>query len=215
MLKKLAALLALLTMVFTFTGCGNNTASESTSTDDASASADSASEATEAEESTDPDVIGINEIDVGDSGPQTNGPLEISLVYFQAIDLEHGSMAMAPASQSDMHFEIDVKTNDEAKEWGYDADQFMPYLQIHAVVTNQETGESTDLGTMMPMIASDGPHYGNNISLEAGKYDVTITVDSPADDFMLHTGKDSSGVKGRFWEEPLKFEFKKLSLIHI
>ena len=25
---------------------------------------------------------------------------------------------------------------------------------------------------------------------------------------MLHTGKDSSGVKGRFWQEPLKFEFK-------
>lgn len=27
-----------------------------------------------------------------------------------------------------MHFEIDVKTTDEAKAWGYDADQFLPYL---------------------------------------------------------------------------------------
>ncbi len=55
---------------------------------------------------------------------------------------------------------------------------------------------------------TDTKDYGNNIKLAPGKYDVEVTVGSPADDFMLHTGKDSSGVQGRFWSEPLKFEFK-------
>lgn len=154
------------------------------------------------------DVVGINEIPVGDSGPQSAGPLTVDLVYFQAVDMEHGSMAMPPASESDMHFEIDVATNEEAEEIGYEPEQYMPYLEIKAVAVDKSTGERKDMGTMMPMIASDGPHYGNNISLEPGEYDVEITIPSPADKFMLHTGKDSSGVKGRFWEEPLKFEFK-------
>ncbi|MGO1594898.1 MAG: iron transporter, partial [Ancrocorticia sp.] len=176
----------------------------SESTDEATVAASEDDAASEE----DPDTTGINELPVGDSGPQTDGPLTVDLVYFQAIDLEQGSLSMPPASESDMHFEVDVATTEEATEWGYEADEFLPYLNIKAVVTNTDTGEETDLGTMMPMIASDGAHYGNNISLEPGNYNVELTVTSPADDFMLHTGKDSSGVKGRFWSEPLTFEFE-------
>ena len=195
--KKFLALVAAVTMAFSLSACSSD--------DD---SADTAEETTAAVADDEKDTAGINELPVGDSGPQTDGPLTVDAVYFQAIDLEQGSMAMPAASESDMHFEIDIATTDEATEWGYEADQFLPYLDIKAVVTNTDTGEETDLGTMMPMIASDGPHYGNNISLEPGNYDVSLTITSPADDFMLHTGNDSSGVKGRFWDEPLKFEFK-------
>lgn len=154
-------------------------------------------------------AVGINEIPVGDSGPQTSGPLTVDLVYFQAIDMEQGSVLVPPASESDMHFEVDVATNEEAAEIGYEADQFMPYLEINAKIYDQATGELVkDLGTMMPMVASDGPHYGNNIKLEPGKYRVEIEIPSPADKFMLHTGNDTSAVDGRFWTEPLKFTFE-------
>ncbi len=174
--------------------------SSGTEADGAAPSGASTAEATK-------DTAGINELPVGDSGPRTNDALTVDVVYFQAIDLEMGSMAMPAASDSDMHFEVDVATNEKATEWGYEADQFMPYLDVSAVATNQDTGQDVDLGTMMPMIASDGAHYGNNIALEPGNYDVVITIASPADDFMLHTGKDSSGVTGRFWTKPLTFEF--------
>jgi uncharacterized protein involved in high-affinity Fe2+ transport len=116
-------------------------------------------------------------------------------------------MAMPPASDSDMHFEIDIKTTEKAKEIGFAADQFLPYLKITPKLTEKNTGEVVELGTLMPMIASDGPHYGNNISLKPGLYTVELTIQSPADDFMLHTGKDTSGVQGRFWNEPLKVVF--------
>ncbi len=156
----------------------------------------------------DPNVVGINELEVGDSGPQVAGDyIEVAAVYFQAIDMEHGTMAMPPASESDMHFEIDIKTTDKAKEIGFEADQFLPYLKITPKLTEKNTGKVVELGTLMPMIASDGPHYGNNIKLEPGLYTVELTIQSPADDFMLHTGKDTSGVQGRFWTEPLKVTF--------
>ena len=61
----------------------------------------------------------------------------------------------------------------------------------------------------MPMNASDGPHYGINLpKLEAGTYDVTFTIKSPeTNGWLLHTD-EKTGVKGRFWQEPLKAEFK-------
>lgn len=160
-----------------------------------------------ADKPTGTNVAGINELPVGDSGPQDAGYIEVNAVYFQAVDMEHGSMAMPPASDSDMHFEIDVKTTERAGEIGFEADQFLPYLKITPKLTEKTTGEVVELGTLMPMIAVDGAHYGNNIKLKPGLYTVELTIQSPADDFMLHTGHDTSAVSGRFWTEPLKVTF--------
>lgn len=205
MKKKLLALAAVLALGMSLSGCGGTSSGGQAKPQESK----SATEQKQPEKPSDPNVVGIKEIPVGDSGEQSNGPLNVNVVYFQAVDMEHGSMKMPPASESDMHFEIDASTNKKAEEFGYPADTFMPYLDdMKVTVKDQKTGEETDLGTMMPMIASDGPHYGNNIKLKPGLYDVTITIPSPEDKFMLHTGKDSSGVKGRFWKEPLKFEFK-------
>ncbi|MDF1487869.1 iron transporter [Tessaracoccus caeni] len=194
------------------TGCAGDTAPGTTDTPPAAADtgtpSDPAPEATDPEEPADPNLVGINELAVGDSGPQQAGDyLEVNAVYFQAIDMEHGTMAMPPASESDMHFEVDIKTTEKAKEIGFEAEQFMPYLKITPKLTEKTTGEVVELGTLMPMIASDGAHYGNNIKLAPGLYTVELTIQSPADDFMLHTGKDTSGVQGRFWTEPLKVTF--------
>lgn len=207
-IKRLLAALAGITMTVGLSACGSTDDVDDSTASDAPDTSESDDATESAAIGEGKDTAGINELPVGDSGPQTNGPLTIDLVYFQAVDLEHGSMAMPAASDSDMHFEVDVATTEEATEWGYEADQFLPYLEIRAVVTNTDTGEEIDLGTMMPMIASDGPHYGNNISLAPGNYDVLVTVASPADDFMLHTGNDTSGVTGRFWTDSLTFEFK-------
>lgn len=204
--KAMVALLAAFALTFSLAACSNNSGdkpkdekatSEQKPADEKKGSAEKGQ------------AVGINEIPVGDSGPQTNGPLTVDLVYFQAIDMEQGSVLVPPASESDMHFEVDVSTNKKADEIGYEADQFMPYLDVKVKVYDQDTGDLVkDLGTMMPMVASDGPHYGNNIKLKPGKYRVEVEIPSPADKLMLHTGKDTSAVHGRFWTEPLKFTFE-------
>lgn len=89
-MKKLIALIAALLMALAFTACD----STDKKADSDAKPAESAAATEAAEESTDPDVIGINEIPVGDSGPQKNGSLEVDLVYFQAVDMEHGSMSI-------------------------------------------------------------------------------------------------------------------------
>lgn len=203
---KAAAGATALSVILAVSGC-SDTPSATTPETSTTAVASPSEEAT-AEESTDDTLVGINELEVGDSGPQQAGDyLMVSAVYFQAVDMEHGTMAMPPASDSDMHFEIDIKTTAQAKDIGYEEDQFLPYLKITPTLTEKTTGEVVELGTLMPMIASDGPHYGNNIKLEPGNYTVELSIQSPADDFMLHTGHDTSGVKGRFWTEPLKVTF--------
>jgi uncharacterized protein involved in high-affinity Fe2+ transport len=192
-------------LVLALSACSGASTS-STSTE--SVSATSSSETASSQQSGGTNVAGINELPVGDSGPQAAGDyLEVNAVYFQAVDMEHGTMAMPAAADSDMHFEIDVKTTEKASEIGFEADQFMPYLKITPKLTEKTTGEVIDLGTLMPMIAVDGPHYGNNIKLKPGLYTVELTIQSPADDFMLHTGNDTSAVSGRFWSEPLKVTF--------
>ena len=192
-------------LVLALSACSGASTS-STSTESVSATSSSATASSQQSGAT--NVAGINELPVGDSGPQAAGDyLEVNAVYFQAVDMEHGTMAMPAAADSDMHFEIDVKTTEKASEIGFEADQFMPYLKITPKLTEKTTGEVIDLGTLMPMIAVDGPHYGNNIKLKPGLYTVELTIQSPADDFMLHTGNDTSAVSGRFWSEPLKVTF--------
>lgn len=206
MRKYLLALLGAISLALGLVAC-SGPADESTPAATADQTQSEPDETEAEEDSFDPDVVGIDERPVGDSGPQTADILEVDAVYFQAIDMEHGSTALPPASQSDMHFEIDIQTNENARDVGFEAEEFMPYLQIDVQMIEKNTGEVVDIGTLMPMIASDGAHYGNNISLEPGLYTVELTIHSPADDFMLHTGKDSSAVKGRFWTEPLQVTF--------
>ncbi len=38
----------------------------------------------------------------------------------------------------------------------------------------RQIGEKVLDGVMMPMAASDGPHYGNNIALKDGLYDTIV-----------------------------------------
>lgn len=198
MKNKLIALLAASAVALTFTACGSKDSTDK----GADSNADTSVKADDNK-----DTAGIEEKPAGEPNVLTQGPLKIDVVYFQAIDMEKGTSMMPPAAESDMHFEVDVETTDEAKDFGYKPGDFLPYLNINATMTNTDTGEKIEQGAMMPMIAADGPHYGNNIKLPAGNYDVTLTVASPGDKFMLHTGKDSSAVPGHFWTEPLVFEF--------
>ena len=60
----------------------------------------------------------------------------------------------------------------------------------------------------MQMNASDGPHYGANVKLdEAGSYKFVLKIESPEKKgWMLHVDPET-GVKGRFWTEPLEVTF--------
>jgi uncharacterized protein involved in high-affinity Fe2+ transport len=142
--------------------------------------------------------VGFEEFPIGDD--QVVGPLNVAGVYFQPVDMEPAGLGGIPASQADMHLEADISAAEN--ELGYGVGDFVPYLTVR--YTAQKEGGKLIEGTFMPMSASDGPHYGNNVKLDgAGKYKITFIIENPEkQSYLLHVDKET-GVTGRFWKEPI------------
>ena len=146
------------------------------------------------------DTAGFEEFPLGDE--QEAGPLHVAGVYFQPVDMEPAGLGLA-ASQSDMHMEADISAVAN-NELGYGAGDFVPYLSVK-YRAQKEGSDKVIEGNFMPMNASDGPHYGNNVKLDGpGKYKITFIIENPEkQNYLLHVDKET-GVTGRFWKEPLE-----------
>ncbi|MDR2352192.1 MAG: iron transporter [Deltaproteobacteria bacterium] len=145
-------------------------------------------------------TAGFEEFPLGDD--QDVGPLHIAGVYFQPVDMEPAGVGGLPKAQSDMHLEADISAN-ENNDLGYGAGDFIPNLTVRYIAEKKGSGKKIE-GVFMPMSASDGPHYGNNVKLDgAGEYKITFIIESPEkQDYLLHVDKET-GVTGRFWKDPI------------
>ncbi len=205
--KKIAALLGILlagSMAFSLSACGNsdNAASSgksNTSTSETKGADDSSSSDSGA---------GFEEIQVDENhSDQEVGPLTVNAVYFQPIDMEPSGMGLKAADAS-FHLEADIHANKKGTELGYGKGDFVPDLTVNYEIINNANNETVGSGTFMQMNASDGPHYGANVKLdEAGSYKLVLKIESPEKKgWMLHVDPET-GVKGRFWTEPLEVTF--------
>ena len=194
-LFRVGAALATLALAGTLAACSNNSSSSSSDTPagPASASADPAAPAPGED-------AGFEEQPLGDD--VLVGPLKVGGVYFQPVDME--PEVGTPAADSSMHVEADIHAL-EHNNLGFGTGEFVPGLTVDYTIADK-SGNVVQQGTLMPMNASDGPHYGLNLpKLDAGTYDVTFTIKPPSG-WLLHTDK-ATGVEGRFWTEPLVAEF--------
>ena len=107
------------------------------------------------------ETAGFEEFPLGDE--HEVGPLHIAGVYFQPVDMEPVGAGGLAAADSDMHLEADISAL-EGNELGYGAGDFVPYLTVRYKAVKE--GGKTIEGVFMPMSASDGPHYGNNVKLD-------------------------------------------------
>ena len=75
-------------------------------------------------------------------------------------------------------------------------------------IIDKTSNASVASGTFMQMNASDGPHYGANVKLDkAGAYKLVLKIESPEKKgWMLHVDPET-GVRGRFWTEPIEVTF--------
>ena len=149
---------------------------------------------------------GFEEFPIGDDIEL--GPLNVGAVYFQPVDMEPAGQGLS-AAEANMHIEADISALDN--ELGYGKGDFVPYLRVEYDIIHNDgskKGQSAVKGTFMAMNASDGPHYGANIKLaEAGSYKVRFIIHNPeVNGFLLHVDA-TTGVKGRFWKEPLVAEW--------
>ena len=205
--KKIAALLGILlagSMAFSLSACGNSDNAASSGKSRASTS-----ETKGADDSSSSDSgAGFEEIQVDENhSDQEVGPLTVNAVYFQPIDMEPSGMGLKAADAS-FHLEADIHANEKGTELGYGKGDFVPDLTVNYEIINNANNETVGSGTFMQMNASDGPHYGANVKLdEAGSYKLVLKIESPEKKgWMLHVDPET-GVKGRFWTEPLEVTF--------
>lgn len=103
--------------------------------------------------------------------------MEIAAVYLQPIEMEPAGM-MRAAADSDIHLEADIHALADNRN-GFAEGDWVPALTIGYEVTKLDTSERVS-GAMMPMVAVDGPHYGDNIKLMGpGAYRLTLSIATP------------------------------------
>lgn len=139
--------------------------------------------------------------------PQRQSGMEIAAVYLQPVAMEPVGM-MRTAAESDIHLEADIHAQSDNGN-GFADGAWIPYLGIKYEIT--KVGSTQKLtGEMMPMVASDGPHYGDNIKLAGpGKYRLKLSIAPPGgphSHFGRHTDKET-GVGPWFKAFSLEYEF--------
>ncbi|MCC7201922.1 MAG: iron transporter [Nitrospirae bacterium] len=140
---------------------------------------------------------------------RTQNGMEIAAVYLQAIEMEpkDGPHAMRAREKSDIHLEADIRA-EENNPNGFAAGEWVPNLTVHYTLIKLDTNEKVE-GHMMPMVANDGPHYGDNVKMPGvGKYKLIYRIDNPLKQgFGRHVDKET-GVGPWFKAFEVEWEFK-------
>lgn len=119
--------------------------------------------------------------------PQTVAGMEVAAVYLQPIEMDPPGM-MRDAKDSDVHLEADVKATKNNKN-GYAQGDWIGYLKV-TYELSKAGGDQVLKGDLMPMVANDGPHYGDNVKLLGpGKYRLKLTVAPPSAIPGAHFGR--------------------------
>jgi uncharacterized protein involved in high-affinity Fe2+ transport len=143
--------------------------------------------------------------------PQNLAGMEIAAVYLQPVEMEPEGH-MRRAGDSDVHLEADIHALSSNPN-GFPEGAWIPFLHIRYELVKQGASEVIK-GEFMPMVASDGPHYGDNVKLAGpGRYKLRLTVAPPnAPDnamgkhFGRHTDR-ATGVRPWFKTFTLEWDF--------
>lgn len=141
--------------------------------------------------------------------PQNQAGMEIAAVYLQPIDMEPEGH-MRKASESDVHLEADIHALANNPN-GFSEGAWMPYLKIEYELV-KEGAPDRIAGELMPMVANDGAHYGDNVKLKGpGKYRLKYRISPPnaAGPHGAHFGRHTDRLTGvRPWFKPFEVDFE-------
>lgn len=138
--------------------------------------------------------------------PSEQHGLEVAAVYLQPVQMEPAGL-MRDTRDSDIHLEADIHATADNKN-GLPEGAWAPYLVIHYAL--QKAGsDQVHKGELMPMVANDGPHYGDNVKLDGpGKYQLTFFVASPEAGKMNHFGRHVDKETGVApWFDPFELHY--------
>ena len=139
--------------------------------------------------------------------PQQRYGMELIAVYLQPVTMEPDGM-MRKTEESDLHLELDIHAMGNNPN-GFPEGAWIPYLVVRYEVTKIGSNQKA-AGDFMPMVANDGPHYGDNVKLFGpGKYQVKFFVQPPSANPQSHFGRHTDRLTGvRPWFKPFGLEFE-------
>ncbi|MFC0284170.1 iron transporter [Camelimonas abortus] len=119
--------------------------------------------------------------------PQMQAGMEIAAVYLQPVEMEPAGMMPAP-HDSDIHLEADIRAARDNPN-GFAEGDWIPYLGVRFELVRLGS-DWKRTGALMPTVANDGPHYGDNVRLDGpGKYRLTLFIDPPTASPDVHFGR--------------------------
>ena len=140
--------------------------------------------------------------------PQKQAGMEVAAVFLQPVAMEPPGM-MKSVAESDIHLEADIRAESDNKN-GFADGTWIPYLDIGYELTKVGNAQKIT-GTLMPMVASDGPHYGDNVKLAgSGKYTLKLSIAPPGASAHAHFGRHTdkeTGVGPWFKPFTVQYEF--------
>lgn len=148
---------------------------------------------------------GFREYPIGDDVERHQ--IRIAAVYLPPVEMEG---MRAAASSALIHLEADIHAT-EGNRNGFAKDEFVPYLVVHYTivpvgVTEQGKKPEPIQGTMMPMVARDGLHYGASIEMsKAGRYKLTYAIEPPSAGGLGRHADRATGVEP--WWKPFEVTF--------
>lgn len=139
--------------------------------------------------------------------PTVANGMEVVAVYLQPIEMDPPGM-MRAAAESDIHLEADIKSV-KGNTNGFPEGDWLPYLVVRYELAKHDTDWSAK-GDLMPMVANDGPHYGDNVKLMGpGKYRLTLTILPPSADPHAHFGRHVDKETGvGAWFKPFSVDYE-------
>ncbi len=141
--------------------------------------------------------------------PKQRNGMEIAAIYLQPVRMAPANL-MRPSEKSDIHLEADIRAL-ESNVNGFAEGDWIPYLYVKYEL-RKKGSDRVIRGNLLPMVANDGPHYGDNVKLMGpGKYTLKYTIyppDAPQNltgkYFARHTDR-LTGV--RPWFKPFDVEY--------
>ena len=118
----------------------------------------------------------FREYPIGDEYSDLARHLRVAAVWLPSVEWD-GQKAVVGTDV--IHLEADVKATAKNPN-GFPMGDFIPYLKV-AYTIEPAGGGPAIAGDLMPMVASDGLHYGASVRMpKAGKYRLTYAVEPPS-----------------------------------
>ena len=142
---------------------------------------------------------------IGD--PVSKNGMNIEALYIQSVTAD--SKSMVAQNKSDIHLEVSIHATKDNPN-GFPEGAWIPYLTLYYTI--QKVGSNKVIkGTLMPMVANNGPHYGDNVKLDGpGKYNLTYSIFPPSANklsLMSRHTDEETGVAPWFKNIELTYEF--------